>query len=277
MKLGKFEIYVISDGLFQLDGGTMFGIVPKVIWSKFLQVDQNNMALWGTHCLLVVVKGKKILIETGIGSKLDSKKKKIYGRSDDGAFSQNLKKAGFSFEEIDFVIPTHLHMDHAGGFTCFENGKLKTRFSKARYLIQKKEWEAAIHPTRLSRGSYWEENFLPVLDHHQVEWLDGDIELLQGLDIMLTGAHSQGHQAIKIFSEGKTLFCGGDLIPSRWHVRQTFVCAYDLCPMEVSELKTKWLERAYQEDWILHWYHDPEMPFGKVNKEGENFVGDLRK
>lgn len=250
----------------------MFGLIPKVIWNKFVPVDTDNMSVWGTNCLLFQAGKKKVLIETGVGSKLNPKQQKIYGRSNQNFFERNLKKAGLSFEDIDVVIPTHLHMDHAGGFTDFHGKDLKPRFPKAKYFIQREEWEAATHPNRLSRGSYLSENFLPIVDAHCEEWLDGDSEILPGIEVFKTGAHTHGHQVVKISSEGQTLFCGGDLIPARWFVRQTFLTCYDLSPIQVMECKTRWLEQAKQENWMLHWYHDHEMPFGKVDIEGENFI-----
>ncbi|MBI1884048.1 MAG: MBL fold metallo-hydrolase [Chlamydiae bacterium] len=272
LEIGKFDIQVVSDGNFLLDGGTMFGMLPRAIWSKFITVDQNNMFPWATHCLLVSDGKKKILIETGVGSKLNEKKRQIYGRSSENKFQKNLKLLGVSFDEIDYVVTTHLHMDHCGGFTDEENEKLKPRFPKAKYLIQKKEWNAATHPNRLTRGTYWVENFLPVFKAGQVEWLEGDAEIFPGIKVFLTGAHSEGHQVIQISSQGKTLFCPGDLIPSHWHLRQTCVCAYDLSPVGVMQEKTRWLERVMKENWILHSYHDVEMVFGRVSLEREDFV-----
>ncbi len=273
LNLGKFKISVVSDGFFQLDGGSMFGMVPKTVWSKHISVDSNNMALWGTHCLLVETSNKKILIETGFGTKLNEKQRQMYARPNQkDELRENLKQLGLDLEDINIVIPTHLHLDHVGGFTDYFDQKWFPRFPKAKYLIQKKEWEDATHPHRLSRGSYLPENFMPVADAHRIEWLDGNVEIEPGFELILTGAHTHGHQAIKISSPGQTLFCGGDLIPSRWHVRQTFVTAYDLCPFDVMEVKTEWLHKAEQENWILHWYHDPEMPFGKVGLKNENFI-----
>lgn len=272
LSLGKFKIHVVSDGLFQLDGGSMFGMVPKMVWSKHISVDANNMALWGTHCLLIETGQKLVLIETGFGPKLNSKHQKMYARTNEDLFQKNLNHLGFRLEDIDIVIPTHFHLDHVGGFTDGSEGRWKPRFTKAKYFIQRREWEDATHPHRLSKGSYLPENFVPVVDAHQEEWLDGDAEILPGLNVFLTGAHTHGHQAILLHSEGETLFCGGDLIPSRWHVRQTFVTAYDLCPFDVMEVKSEWLEKARQEDWILHWYHDPTLPFGRVVLKDENFA-----
>jgi len=272
LKIGRFDVYSISDGTFVLDGGSMFGMIPKVIWSQQVQSDASNMTLWGMHCLLVVDGARKILIETGMGTKLSPKLQKIYSHGNDDLFLKNLKTAGFSISDIDMVIPTHLHIDHAGGFT--ENGETgpRPRFPKAKYLLQRKEYEAAVHPNRLSRGSYLSENFTPVVEYGQQEWLDGDSEPVKGIHISMTGAHTHGHQVIRIESEGQTLFCPGDIIPSRWHVRQTFLTAYDLCPVDVMDEKVKFLNQAMQEKWTLHWYHDPEIVFGKVGMDGENFI-----
>lgn len=272
LKVGRFDVYSISDGTFVLDGGSMFGMIPKVIWGQQVQADASNMTMWGMHCLLVVDGRRKILIETGMGTKLNPKQQKIYSHNNDDLFLKNLKEAGFAINDIEMVIPTHLHIDHAGGFTEKSPKGLKPRFAKAKYLIQKKEYEAAAHPTRLSRGSYFSENFAPVVEAGQQEWLDGTAEPIPGIQISLTGAHTHGHQVIRIHSEGQTLFCPGDIIPSRWHVRQTFLTAYDLCPMDVMDEKVKFLNQAIKENWILHWYHDPEIVFGKVGMDGENFV-----
>lgn len=272
LKIGPFEIYVISDGSFQLDAGTMFGMIPKSIWSKVVTADLSNSTRWGIRCLLVVFKGVKILIDTGLGTKLSEKQRKIYGRTKEDLLGKNLQKLGIRSSDIQMVILSHLHMDHAGGCTKEEDGRLKLRFKKAKYLIQRKEWEAAIHPNRLTRGSYWEENFMPIVEAHQEEWIDGKIELFPGFEVLFTGAHSLGHQVIKIQGDGQTLFCPGDIIPSRWHVRQTYFTSYDFSPMEVLELKTLWMRQAHEENWIIHWNHDPLIYFGTVEQQGGNFL-----
>lgn len=272
MKLGKFEIFVVSDGTFRLDGGTMFGVIPRVMWSKSVSPDDQNMTRWGTNCLLILSGDKKILMETGMGMKLSERQLKIYGRVNGNLLEKNLNALGFRVEDIDLVIPTHLHIDHSGGFTVIQEGRLKPRFPHAKYLLQRLEWEAATHPTRLNRATYLAENFVPVVEAHQVEWLDGDAEVMPGLRVIRTGGHTQGHQAVRITSEGENLFCPGDLVPSRWHMRQTFLTAYDLGPCEVMESKSKWLGEAMEEDWMIHWYHDPECSFGRVGMDGENFI-----
>ena len=248
LKLGKFEIDVVSDGNFLLDGGTMFCMVPKMVWSRDVSVDTNNMAAWGTNCLVISDGRIKVLIETGFGNKLTERQLKMYGRSSDTLLDRGLARLGWSVKDIDVVIPTHLHIDHAGGLTERDQDKLCPRFPKAKYMLQKKEYEAATHTHRLSRGSYIADNFVPVVEAGQEEWLDGDSEILPGIEISLTGAHTAGHQVVKISSQGQTLFCGGDLIPARWFVRETYVTSYDLCPVDVMNIKTRWLEQGKEEE-----------------------------
>lgn len=271
LKIGPFEIYNISDGSFQLDAGTMFGMVPKAIWSKFVTADLSNSTRWGIHCLLVIFKGIKILIDAGLGTKLSEKQRKIYARENEDLLGKNLQKLEIDSSDIQIVILSHLHMDHAGGCTVEEDGRLRLRFQKAKYFIQKKEWEAATHPNRLTRGSYWGENFMPIVESHREEWINGKVDLFPGFEILFTGAHSPGHQVVKICADGQTLFCPADMIPSRWHVRQTFFTSYDFSPMEVLELKTRWMKQACEENWIIHWNHDLLVSFGTVEQQGENF------
>ena len=261
MKLGKFEIHILSDGTFKLDGGGMFGIVPKVLWEKKVPPDERNRITLGMNCVLLRTGNKNYLIETGIGQKVSKKFREIYDVQKGGEILSGLKKLGLSPGDIDGVIITHLHFDHSGGCTlCDASGQFVPTFPKAKYFIQKQEWDDALHPNELTRGSYLEENFVPLKERRQLELVNGNQKIDGGIDLQMTGGHTRGHQIVWMESDGEKACFLGDFIPTTNHLKVPWVMAYDSYPIELVDLKQSVLEKLVEEKYRCFWYHDPLVP-----------------
>jgi glyoxylase-like metal-dependent hydrolase (beta-lactamase superfamily II) len=266
MKLGDLELISVSDGTFLLDGGAMFGVVPKALWEKKATADEKNRITLGLNSL-ILKKGKTVIIlETGLGEIPNKKLQEIYSLRRDKTLLDRIKENDFDLEDINYVINTHLHFDHCGWNTISKEGSLKPSFPKAKYIIQKKEWESALNPDERSSASYMKEKLLPLQEWGNLELIDGDFELEEGIKIMHIPGHTRGHQCVLIESRGKKLFFPGDLIPTSAHFPLPYIMAYDLFPLETLENKKRILQTAEKEDWIFALYHDPEHIFGKVEK-----------
>jgi glyoxylase-like metal-dependent hydrolase (beta-lactamase superfamily II) len=199
MRLGAFELFSLSDGFFGLDGGAMFGVVPKPVWERTNPPDERNRIRLALRPLLVVAGSERVLIDTGIGDKWDAKNTDIYRIEHTDTIESSLARAGFKPEDITKVVLTHLHFDHAGGATKLDSsGKPVPRFPNARYYVQRKEWDLALNPNRRSRAAYLPENFLPLQEAGQLEFIDGNSALVPGLELVLTGGHTPGHQVVVV-------------------------------------------------------------------------------
>lgn len=266
MKFGKFDIVPVTDGKFKLDGGAMFGIVPKVLWNKTNPSDDRNRILLALNCLLIRTNDLTVLVETGIGEKFDEKNRDIYGVDRTNTLDSGLAGMGLSRQDIDAVILTHLHFDHAGGNTVTEpNGEAVSAFPRAKFFIQRGEWEDAVSPSVRSRASYLPENFLPI--RPQVHFLEGDTEIFPGISVKVTRGHTANHQIVLLDSEGKRAVFWGDLIPTSSHVKIPYVMGYDLYPLDSIVWKERLLKEAVQDQWLSVWVHDPVRPWGFVREE----------
>jgi len=279
MKLGAFEIYPVTDGRFRLDGGAMFGVVPRVLWEKCCPADELNRIQLALNPLLIRAHGKNILVDTGLGNKLDTKFQDMFAVDRTPPLYDSLKEHGLAAEDILMVINTHLHFDHAGGNTAPNNGRgVVPAFPKAKYFVQQGEYEDAVLANERTKASYRQENFTPIAHVHQWEFLEGDSELLPGLSVMVTHGHTAHHQAVKIESEGKVALYLGDLIPTVSHLPLPYIMGYDLYPLQTLETKRKVLDRAFQEKWLLIFEHDPRVQMGYVKKdvEGKYFLEEVK-
>ena len=279
MKLGAFDIYPVTDGRFRLDGGAMFGVVPRVLWEKCCPADELNRIELALNPLLIRAHGKNILVDTGLGAKTDEKFNKMFAVDRTPPLYDSLKTLGLAPEDFHMVINTHLHFDHCGGNTHQDNGHgIVPAFPKAKYLIQRGEYEDALLPNERTKASYRQENFAPIAHVHQWEFLEGDTELLPGLSVMVTHGHTAHHQAVKIESEGKVAFYLGDLIPTVSHLPLPYIMGYDLYPLQTLETKRKVLDQAFQENWMLIFEHDPRVQMGYVKKdiEGKYYLEEVR-
>ncbi|HCS49322.1 MAG TPA: MBL fold metallo-hydrolase [Candidatus Aminicenantes bacterium] len=272
LRLGDYDIYGLRDGFFYLDGGAMFGVVPKTLWEKKCPADAQNRIRLALNSLLIKTPAALVLVETGIGSKLDRKFQDIYCVEQNPGLLGSLARLGFAPEEIDFVINTHLHFDHCGGNTIRdEKGAVVPAFPRARYIIQKGEWEWAMNPHEREKGSYQAENFRPLADFGLLRLVDGDAPVTEGVEVILAPGHTARHQCVKVVSGGKTLVYLGDLVPTSAHIGLAYGMSYDLHPLENLENKRKLYSQAVAEDWILAFVHDPVRYFGRVGKVNQKF------
>lgn len=269
MDLGQVKIFPASDGTFKLDGGAMFGVVPRNIWEKTNRPDEKNRVLLGLNPLLVQAEGQNILVDTGIGNKGDEKFNSLYSVDKKDSLFGSLSRLGLRPEDIDIVICTHLHFDHAGGNTVKENGLVKPSFPNARYIVQRGEWEAATNPNERTRASYRPEDFLPLLDAGLLELIEGDGEIVKGVAVFKTSGHNRDIQLVSIRSEGKTAVFLGDIIPTTTHLRPPFIMGYDLFPLDTLKAKKEILAEAAEDRWLLIFEHDPEATMGYIKmKDG---------
>ncbi len=267
MKFGSFELHALSDGTFALDGGQMFGVVPKALWEKRSPADGRNRIRLGLTCLLVRTGRQNVLIETGIGDKFDAKYTDIYGVEHPSTLLDGLQKLGVEPENIDVVINTHLHFDHCGWNTRRQDGGVVPTFPRARYFVQRGEWEHALHPTERDRASYVDEFFRPA--EGQTEFLDGDREILPGIRVEVVPGHTRHLQCVRVESQGQSAYFVSDLVPTRVHLPFPWIMSFDLYPMETLANKKRLLPELAREEALIVFPHDPEVPWVKlVDSEG---------
>ena len=272
LRLGNLDVRGLRDGFFYPDGGAMFGVVPKTLWEKKCPADAQNRIRLALNSILIKTSVAIVLVETGIGTKVDQKLRHIYCVEQDAGLVGSLTGLGFAPEEVDFVINTHLHFDHCGGNTFRnEKGEVVPTFPRARYIIQKGEWDWANNPHEREKGSYLAENFRPLADFGLLDLVDGDSPVTEGVEVMLAPGHTARHQCVKVTSGGRTLVYLGDLVPTSAHIALAYGMSYDLQPLENLENKRKLYERAIAEDWILSFVHDPVHYFGRVKKTDQKY------
>ncbi len=258
MIIGKYKLHIINTGYFYLDGGAMFGIIPKPLWEKTIPADEANRIKLATRSLLLVSGDKKILIDTGMGDKWEEKSKTIYKiERQQSALENTLLPLGISAAEITDVILTHLHFDHTGGSTKEENGKFVPTFPNANYHVQKQNYDWAINASERDKGSYLKENFEPLLEHGVINFLDGDDNFDDEISFNVVNGHTFGQQLVKITDSTNTLLYCGDLFPLTAHVRLPYIMGYDLQPLITLKEKKEILPKAVKENWMLFFEHDP--------------------
>ncbi len=274
MKTGNYEIIFLSDGTFLLDGGAMFGVVPKVLWEKKTPADKKNRITLGLNSLLLIKRNEVILIESGLGEIEDHKFQDIYEVKREKTLIDSILEKGISHEDIKYVINTHLHFDHCGWNTIKGEKSFKPTFPKAKYIIQKMEWESALNPDERSTKSYLKERLTPIQKYGNLELIDGDAEIYEDLKLIHLPGHTKGHQCVLIEGKDEKIFFAGDLIPTSAHFPLSYIMAYDLFPLETLNNKKKILEKAYGEKWLFALYHDPKYVIGRTELKEEkwNFV-----
>lgn len=271
MDWGNFDLQIVSDGTLWLDGGAMFGVVPKAIWGKLIESDENNRIRLGMNCLLIRNDEKTILIDTGCGSKLDEKARSIYRISSEVDLVKELHSKGVEPEDVDIVINTHLHFDHCGGNTDRIGNTLQPRFPNATYFVQRTEFEDASSPNERTRASYFSENWQILLDRDQLHLLEGEEEVVPGVQCIPTPGHTRGHQSVKIESGGRKLFFIADLCPTHLHVPLPWIMGYDHFPLTTLETRKAIYSEAAHEDWLILFEHDPEVPSGHLRFEDDRW------
>jgi glyoxylase-like metal-dependent hydrolase (beta-lactamase superfamily II) len=270
MNLGEFELQVLSDGTFALDGGQIFGIIPKVLWEKKLSADLRNRVRLGINALLVRTRKYSVLVDTGIGDKFDAKNADIYGLSEAGTLPNELKKLGIEPGDIDIVINSHLHFDHCGWNVRREGANLVPTFPRARYYIQRGEWEHAYHPNERDHASYVRDFF-----HYaevQTELIEGDQEIVPGIRVEVLAGHTQHMQGVRIESGGQTAYFLADLVPTRHHLPLPWIMSVDLFPMETLANKKRLLSELAKRGAVVILPHDAEVPWARLADEDGKVV-----
>lgn len=282
LKIGDYEVFAIPTGLFGLDGGAMFGTVPKVLWEKTNPADEKNRISMEARALLLKSPTKNILVDCGngqdfvakYGEKLGQKFSEIYAVQEGAdSLEKSLQRAGVSFSDITDVILTHLHFDHAGGATTEKMGKIVPTFPKAKYFVQSENLETAKNPNIREKASYFAANFQPLLDAGVLHLLDGSMEnLLPMVSVIVSNGHTIGQQMVKVSDGINTLVYCGDVIPTSSHVRLAWIMGYDLDPLTLIEEKQQLLSKAADQGWYLFFEHDPGRAVSKVQRNGQDFM-----
>ena len=270
--------HTLSDGRFRLDGGAMFGVVPKVLWEQGDPADEANRILLGLNCLLLRGQGTTVLVDSGVGDKEGDRFADQFALERDHDLFDALAELEVAPEDVTHVINTHLHFDHCGGNTRLDaDGRATPSFPRARHVVQRREWDDAARPHERSRASYLARNFLPVEEAGLLDLVDGETEYLPGITLLPTPGHTPGHQSLLVdLPDGRRLFYAADLVPTSSHLPLPWIMSYDLEPLITLETKRAVMERAREEEWLWYFEHERERPFGELEwvatKKGEKPV-----
>jgi glyoxylase-like metal-dependent hydrolase (beta-lactamase superfamily II) len=266
MRFGDVTVEMLPTGTLRLDGGAMFGVVPRTLWEEKMVPDDRNRITLAMNAALVRAGGRTILVDTGAGDKEDQKFRDLYAAGP-SLLLEALSSQGVAPEDVDVVVNSHLHFDHAGGNTFKdESGQVLATFPNARYLVQRREFEDALAAHERNRASYLDHNFKPLFDSGQMELLDGETEIAPGVRTLPLPGHTLGLQGIFIESEGARALYLADCVPTRHHLPLPWIMAYDLHPMETLETKRRILPQAAKEGWTLLFEHDPEVSAGRLEE-----------
>lgn len=273
LTVGPLEVHAISDGRIALDGGAMFGVVPRPLWQRRFPPDDRNRISLELRCMLVLAGDRRILIDDGAGGRWDGKHREMYGLDHHhGSLDDGLAKAGLTRSDITDVVLTHLHFDHAGGTTREEVGGMKLAFPEATYHLQRRHWRWAHHPSDKDAGSFRKDDFGLLESSGRLHLLDGPTELFPGVHLFVSEGHTVGLQLVRLEADDRTLVFCGDLIPTTAHLRAAWVAAFDLYPLTAIEEKKQLLAQAVEEDWVLFLEHDPLVAACTVKDDGSGHV-----
>ncbi|MBI2417641.1 MAG: MBL fold metallo-hydrolase [Ignavibacteriales bacterium] len=274
MKIGNFELKIVESGSFMLDGGAMFGIIPKPLWQKTNPSDEGNRIALATRNLLLVSDTRKILIDTGMGNKWNEKSRKIYEiEQETNNLEKGLEVLGYQPDDITDVLLTHLHFDHTGGSTKLSEGKIIPAFANARYYVQEDNFRWALEPTDRDRGSYIKANFEPLAEHGVLLTIEENAERIENeIEIIRVHGHTYSQQLFKISDGNKTVLYCGDLFPYSSHIPLPYIMGYDLQPLITLAEKKELLPEAVEEEWILFFEHDPFHAAATVKATEKGFA-----
>ncbi|HEV2304633.1 MAG TPA: MBL fold metallo-hydrolase [Candidatus Acidoferrales bacterium] len=259
MRLGDLEFIVLTDGTLRLDGGAMFGVVPKPMWEKKARADERNRIVLAMNCLLIRAAGKTILVETGAGDKWDAKRRDIYAFEGSPRLPEQLAQHGVKPPDVDIVINTHLHFDHCGWDTRLADGKARPTFPNAKYIVQRKDFEHARNPSERDRASFMLDNYMPIEEARQWELLDGEKQIVAGVSVFPAPGHTHAMQCVKLESGGKTAIFLADLIPTTAHLPLAWIMGFDLFPLTTLENKKKMLPQIARGGWLALFAHDTKV------------------
>jgi glyoxylase-like metal-dependent hydrolase (beta-lactamase superfamily II) len=265
LSIGDFELTSVSDGTYLSDGGAMFGVVPKTLWERKVKADENNHIVTGLNSVVVRTGDHTVLIETGIGNKMPDRLVQIFGQP--AKLIDNLSAAGFSPEDFDIVINTHLHFDHCGWNTVRQGDRFVATFPKAKYYVQEGEWQHARRQLERDAISYMSPNYDPLITNGQMTLLHGDQEIIPGISVKVFPGHTRDMQAVVIRNAGQTACYISDLIPSTAHIDITWVMAFDLFPLETIESRKLYYAQAIPKKWLTMFTHDPNIPWAYVGQD----------
>ena len=270
MQIGDYRVEIIPDTEFRLDGGAMFGVVPRNLWAQVCPADEQNRIRLNMNCLFVDTGAEKVLIETGIGDKWSTRDIGMYGIERERSLSETLQaKTGVTADEITIVVNTHLHFDHAGGNTTTNtDGNVVPTFKNARYFVSAAELQHADNPSERDRASYLGDNWVPLRESGQLEVRDGDYEVVPGLRMQTEPGHNRSMQCWRLDRADQTVFGFADLVPTRAHIRLPWIMGYDLFPLETLAAKKRLLPKAVEENWLCLFYHDPDEPVCRIIESG---------
>jgi glyoxylase-like metal-dependent hydrolase (beta-lactamase superfamily II) len=274
MKLGDLEFHIVNDGTFRLDGGAMFGVIPRPMWERVAPPDERNRILMAMNSLLIRAGGKTIVVETGAGDKWDDKRREIYGFEGEARLPEQLAARGVRPENVDIVVNTHLHFDHCGWNTRRLNGNAVPMFPNARYVVQRGELEHAHHPSERDRASYFPENFEAMEASGQWWLLDGDQEIAPGVELLRVPGHNADMMCVKLSGGGKTAMLLADLAPTAAHLPAPWIMGYDLYPLQTLENKKQWIPRLVREGWLAIFAHDPKVRAAYLREKDGKVVAE---
>jgi len=264
---GQLTLVTLHDGLFRLDGGAMFGVVPRTLWAAESPPDDRNRIPLAMRPLVVEGGWGRLMIDCGAGDKMPAKRREIYALDRTRHLGHALADAQLSADAIDIVLATHLHFDHFGGATRrVDDGRLAPRFAHARYRIRRAEWHDATHPHERNRASYLPEDFVPLQDAGVVDFYEEDGAIVPGVRVVRTGGHTGQHQIVFIESDGRTAVFTADLIPTTAHVRDAWIMGYDLFPMETLAFKKQFIREAIEREYLIFFEHDPLVAAGYIRE-----------
>ncbi len=274
LSLGNFELITVSDGIYHLDGGAFFGVVPKPLWQKKTTPDENNRVAVGLNSVVVRTGEHTVLIETGIGNKLPEKLVAIYGQP--AQLLDSLSAAAIPLDDIDVVINTHLHFDHCGWNTIRRGDQHVATFPKATYYVQEGEWQHARRQLERDAISYMSANYDPLVANERMRLLQGDQEIVPGIAVKVFAGHTRHMQAVLVESADKKACYISDLIPTTAHLDLNWVMAFDLFPLETIESRKRFYAQTIPGRWLTMFTHDPKVPWAYLERDERGKVAVAR-
>lgn len=272
VRLGDVDLWLLEDGHIRLDGGAMFGVVPRILWERVAPPDARHRIRLALRCLLIRAGGKHVLVDTGVGDRRAAAWCETYGVERPRGLVAELAAVGVEPRDIDVVVNSHLHFDHAGGNTRRDGDRLVPAYPNARYLCQAGHWQEALHGNERNRRSFEPEDFLPLAGAGQLDLVEGDVEVAPGVRIHLTPGHCHHHQSVLVTSGGRSAMFLGDLVPTAAHAPLPWVMGFDVDPLRTVETRRRIYREAIDQRWLLMLDHDPELACGRLEARGDRYT-----